>query len=295
MHAPVDKHRSRDDGGAGEGSNEGRRKRLMVEQAYDHEYQTASIGERLQRAREAKSLALEDVASQTRIPIRHLQHIEREEWDALPAVTYCVGFVRSYANAVGLDGAELGRELRDKLGGLRTRAPAAEYYEPADPARVPPRALALIAAALLVVLVIGYLIWRSSLDAEDEPAATVTLPPPAAQAPAAPPAGAAPQPQALAGQPVALVASEEVWVRIEDQASGGTLFQGIMAPGQRFPVPATAQQPVIRTGRPQVLRVVIGTRDIGPIEPVERTVNDVSLRAEDLAARLQQAAPTPPQ
>ena len=108
--------------------------RLMAEQAYDGEYQAASIGERLQQAREAKGLSLDDVASQTRIPIRHLQHIEREEWDALPAVTYCVGFVRSYAGAVGLDGAELGRELREKLGGMRTRTPTPEYYEPADPA-----------------------------------------------------------------------------------------------------------------------------------------------------------------
>jgi cytoskeletal protein RodZ len=134
----------------------------MAEQEYETQFQTASIGERLRKAREAKGLSLEDVASQTRIPIRHLQHIESEEWDALPAVTYCVGFVRSYGNAVDLDGAELGRELRDRLGGLRTRAPVAEYYEPADPARVPPRSLALIAAALLVVLVVGYLIWRSS-------------------------------------------------------------------------------------------------------------------------------------
>ena len=38
------------------------------------------------------------------------------DWDALPAITYCVGFVRAYANAVGLDGALLGRELREKLG-----------------------------------------------------------------------------------------------------------------------------------------------------------------------------------
>jgi hypothetical protein len=36
-----------------------------------------------------------------------------------------------------------------------------------------------------------------------------------------------------------------------------------------------------------VLRVQVGARDLGPIEPVERTVSDVSLRAEDLAARLQ--------
>ena len=268
--------------------------RRMAEQAYDGEFQAASIGERLKQAREAKGLSLDDVASQTRIPIRHLQHIEREEWDALPAVTYCVGFVRSYATAVGLDGAELGRELRERLGGMRTRAATAEYYEPADPARVPPRWLVLIAVVALVGLVIVYLVWRSSLDLEDQPAATVTLPP-AAEAPAGPARPAAPpQPQALAGQQVTLAATEEVWVRIDDQASGTGLFQGIMSPGQSFVVPPSAQQPVIRTGRPQVLRVTIGSRDIGTIEPVERTIADVSLRPEDLAARLQQAAPPPP-
>ena len=87
---------------------------------------TVSVGERLRLAREAKGLSLDDVARQTRIPIRHLEHIEREEWDALPATTYSVGFARSYANAVGLDGAAIGAEVREQLGGAappRRRAP----------------------------------------------------------------------------------------------------------------------------------------------------------------------------
>ncbi|HWT12369.1 MAG TPA: RodZ domain-containing protein [Allosphingosinicella sp.] len=266
----------------------------MAEQAYSDQFQSRTIGERLHEAREAKGLSLEDVASQTRIPVRHLQHIEREEWDALPAITYCVGFVRSYANIVGLDGAELGRELRERLGGTRTRAPAPEYYQPADPARVPPRSLALIAAALAALLIIGYALWRSSLDDGDETPANVAAPaaqaPPAAAPRQAPPA----QPQSLAGQPVTLVATEEVWLRISDAAGGGALFEGTLAAGQRFAVPPTAQRPVIRTARPQVLRAMVGARDLGPLEPFERTVSDLSLRADDLAARLQAgAAPTP--
>jgi len=268
----------------------------MAEQAKGEQFQPLSIGERLQQAREAKALRLEDVADQTRIPIRHLQHIEREEWDALPAATYCVGFVRSYANAVGLDGAEIGRELRDRLGGTRSRAPAAEYYQPADPARVPPRSLALIAAAFAVLLLVGYAIWRSSLNGEEAPSTVATAP--EAKAPPAESRRPAPQPlqpQALSGQPVTLVATEEVWLRISDGAGGGALFQGTLAPGQSFAVPTTAQRPVVRTGRPQVLRVSVGGRDLGPLEPVERTVADVSLRPEDLGARLQGAAAPPPQ
>src|ERR671913_414684 len=95
----------------------------MAEQVYSEPYDTLGIGERLRQAREAKGVSLDELASQTRIPIRHLQHIEREEWDALPAITYCIGFVRSYANTVGLDGAELGRELRDRLRRPRRRPP----------------------------------------------------------------------------------------------------------------------------------------------------------------------------
>ncbi|MGZ8310442.1 MAG: helix-turn-helix domain-containing protein [Allosphingosinicella sp.] len=262
----------------------------MAEQAYGDEFQTQTVGERLQQAREAKGLSLEDLASQTRIPVRHLQHIEKGEWDALPAITYCVGFVRSYANVVGLDGAVLGREVRENLGGIRPRAPVAEYYQPADPARVPPRSLAIIVGLLIVVLIGGYLIWRGTLDGEDSSTA-VTVPVPEAQAPTTQPRPAAPQPQVMAGQPVALVASEEVWVRIDDAAGGTSLYQGTLASGQRFEVPAAAQRPVIRTARPQVLRILVGNRDLGPIEPVERTVSNLSLRAEDLAARVQTPAP----
>jgi cytoskeletal protein RodZ len=80
-----------------------------------------SIGERLRRARETRGMSLDDVANQTRIPMRHLQHIETEDWEALPAPTYAIGFARNYANAVGLDGPAIAGELRDSIGGPRRR------------------------------------------------------------------------------------------------------------------------------------------------------------------------------
>lgn len=265
----------------------------MADQDFDRQFESQSIGDRLRLAREAKGMSLDEVASQTRIPIRHLQHIEREEWDALPATTYCVGFAKAYASTVGLDGPAVARELRDRLGGTRTRAPAPEYYEQADPARVPPKSIAVIVAVLIVVFLAGYLIWRGSLDEEPvTPGVEVAVPETSAPQPLVQPGPQPLQPQALAGQPVTLVATEEVWLRISD--GGTSLFQGILTPGQRFAIPATTQRPVIRTGRPQVLRILVGARDIGPIEPAERTIDNVSLRAEDLAARLQGGgAPAP--
>ena len=255
----------------------------------EEQFEDTSIGGQLRRAREARGLSLDDVASQTRIPVRHLQHVEQEEWDALPAITYCVGFVRAYANMVGLDGAELSRQVRDRLGGTRPRVAAPDYYEPADPARVPPRSLALIAAIIAVVLIAGYAIWRSTLGGADEPIPGV---PPVEQAAPADQqqAPAQPAPSApVAGQPVVLTATGEVWLRISD--GGASLFEGILMPGQTYQVPPQAQAPLLRTGRPQMLRVSIGGRDMGPLEPVERTVDDVSLRAQDLARR---GTPSPP-
>ncbi|MEA3011721.1 MAG: cytoskeleton protein RodZ [Sphingomonadales bacterium] len=252
-----------------------------------------SIGARLRRAREARGMSLDDVAGQTRIPMRHLQHIEIEDWDALPAPTYAIGFARNYANAVGLDGPAIASELRDSIGGPRRRAPPPEYYEPADPARVPPRSIVIAALVLAVLLVGGYLIWRSMGGAGGE--TTLTVPEPATgPAPEQNQPAAAPTPEALAGRSVTLNASGDVWVRITEGRGGPQIFQGILAAGQRYTIPAAARQPVIRTGRPQLLRASAGDRDLGLLGPEERLVENVSLRAQDLAARLQAAPPAGP-
>lgn len=269
----------------------------MAEPQEDYEA-AIPVGERLRRAREAQGLTLDDVAARTRIPIRHLRSIEDGQWDELPAITYTVGFGRSYANAVGLDGAEIGRELREQLGGTtRSSQMSTEYYAPADPSRVPSRPMAWVAGLLALALMVFYLVWRSQLG-EDEQAAVQTQaqaqPQPVQQAPAEqPPAPAAPAD--LTGQQVTLTASEEVWLRITDQATGGAaLRQGNMQPGQQFAVPLTARRPVIHTGRPQVLRVRVGDRELGALGTEQRTVSGVSLLANDLAQRLGgQAQPMP--
>src|SRR5687768_7733730 len=115
----------------------------MADRVQDQGHRT--VGDRLRVAREAKGQTLQELALQTRIPIRHLEHIERGEWDALPAATYSVGFARSYAQSVGLDPSEVGGEVRQQLGLSRSATgPVTAQYEPADPARVPPRSVALI-------------------------------------------------------------------------------------------------------------------------------------------------------
>lgn len=255
-----------------------------------------AIGERLRRAREARAMSLDDVASKTRIPMRHLQHIELGEWDALPAPTYAIGFTRNYASAVGLDGPAIANELRDEIGGPRRRAAAPEYYEPADPARVPPKSLVIGVIVAIVLLVGAYLLWRNTLGADRGNAPEPVAEAPAENQAAAPDNGQAPAaPQDLTGQTVTLTALDGVWLRVTDGENGPSLFTGILQTGQTFNVPATASRPLLRTGRPQVLRANAGGRDLGLIAPAERTVTNVSLLPQDLAARAagQSAAPAP--
>jgi cytoskeletal protein RodZ len=261
-----------------------------IDQVQDSEL---PIGERLREAREAKGLSLDEIAGRTRIPVRHLQHIESGDWDALPAITYSVGFVRSYANDLGLDGTALGAELRDQLGGARRPGIMSEqYYEPADPARVPPRWLAIAAAVIAVLLIAGYLIFRSGIDDGRENA----QPAPSAQTAQAQPK-AQPQPAAApqdpTGQPVVLTAAEEVWLRVYE-AGGQKLFEGTLRQGEQYRVPAGAQRPQLMTGRPNVLRVTVGNSAIPQLGPAERRIRDVSLAPADLVAFAQRGGAAPP-
>jgi cytoskeleton protein RodZ len=256
-------------------------------------FESDTIGKRLKDAREAKGMTLDDVANKTRVPIRHLEHIEKGEWDQLPAPTYSVGFARSYANAIGLNGTEIGAELRDLLGTDRTRPVAAPYYEPADPARVPPMSLAIVAGLIAILLAVGYLVWRSgSVDDTDLDTAEIAgVDAPIVEAPAA--SGPAAPPAAAATGPVVLTATDEVWLRVYE-ADGARLFESMMQAGDRYVVPATARAPQIVTGRPNALRITVGNTVIPPLGEPERTISDVSLAPADLVGRLQGGAPAPP-
>jgi transcriptional regulator with XRE-family HTH domain len=248
-----------------------------------------TVGERLRAAREEKGLRLEDIAAQTRIPQRHLEAIETSEWDKLPAPTYTTGFAKSYASAVGLDRTEIGEQLRAELGGTRPVA-AAEVFEPADPARTMPKWLVFggIAAVILLVVVMSWL-NRRSLDQPDD--AATNTPAAAATAPSQTPVPS-PAPVAVAQGPVVLNAIEPVWLQVY-QRGGATLFSGTLQPGQTFAVPQTASAPLLKTGKPEALRINVGNGVAPPVGPPATTVRDVSLLAADLIKGGNAAAPAP--
>jgi cytoskeleton protein RodZ len=239
-----------------------------------------TVGERLRAAREEKGLSLEDIAAQTRIPRRHLESIETAAWDTLPAPTYTTGFAKSYASAVGLDRTEIGDQLRAEMGGQRFAANTAEVFEAADPARTMPKWLVIgaVVAVIVLVIVMSWLNSRS-LDQPDEAAANAAAA--AATTPAQTPQPATTAPAQGAQGAVILSAIQPVWLQVNEKG-GATLFSGMLQPGQTYAVPATAAAPVLKTGKPEALRISVGNSIAPPVGPPATTVANVSLLPADL-------------
>src|SRR6266852_9838125 len=63
----------------------------------------ANFGASFKQARESKGVSLDQIAGETRISTRFLQAIENEEFNLLPGGIFNRGFVRTYAQKVGLD------------------------------------------------------------------------------------------------------------------------------------------------------------------------------------------------
>jgi cytoskeletal protein RodZ len=69
------------------------------------------LGSQLRLAREAKGLSLEQVFKATRIKAIYIEALESNRIDALPGIAQARGFVRSYANYLGLNGEVLASAL----------------------------------------------------------------------------------------------------------------------------------------------------------------------------------------
>jgi hypothetical protein len=86
------------------------------------------IGNSLREARVRQHLELTEIELATKIRARYLRALEEEAFDALPAQTYVKGFLRTYADYLGLDGQLYVDEFNSRYG--------AEGEEPAEPVMV---------------------------------------------------------------------------------------------------------------------------------------------------------------
>jgi hypothetical protein len=66
----------------------------------------------LREARMRERIDISEIEAQTKIRAKYLRALENEEWDLLPGSTYVKTFLRTYAEALGLDGRLLVEEYK---------------------------------------------------------------------------------------------------------------------------------------------------------------------------------------
>jgi hypothetical protein len=122
------------------------------------------IGSSLREARLRQELDFPELEERTKIRPKYLRALEDERFDILPAPTYIKGFLRSYAEALGLDGQPFVDEYNSRfavgdeevLVHVPRRVSTRRQSRPPRESRI--AMVALLAIAVLTALVIAA--WR---------------------------------------------------------------------------------------------------------------------------------------
>jgi cytoskeletal protein RodZ len=219
------------------------------------EGQISDIGNELRETRLRLGLTLEQVEMATRIRPRYLEALEEERFDELPGEAYAKGFLRTYADHLGLDGQQFLARYRERF----PRRPE----PPVSPARQPPyeaRRLraAAVGLAAMAVLAIGALVaWQleendggTDTGSSTTPTASVgarTVSKTAAPAPARTPV-------------LALRAVANCWLQVRvGGPSGRRAWIGTLRPGRRLRF-GLGKPLWIVAGNPRALRATVGGR-----------------------------------
>lgn len=83
-----------------------------------------AVGASLKSARESRKLSLDEASRATKIRKEFLVAIEEERFDLLPGDVFARGFVRSYGEFLGLDGAGIAARAAERLSSATLPPPA---------------------------------------------------------------------------------------------------------------------------------------------------------------------------
>ncbi|ACL24509.1 helix-turn-helix domain-containing protein [Chloroflexus aggregans] len=257
----------------------------------------SELGARLRRAREANGISLAQAAAETRILLQSLQALEEGAFERLPSDVVARGFIRNYAQYLGLP--------PDEMIDLYRRERGATDKIRVVPATNPPRTrmyvlpsffaiffitLVLVGLAYVGLSALGRIGERATPSAGVAPSPTI-VPPSPLPTPSLLPTGviAPPTPTSspLAPTPVVVTTpepsptpiapivievrvpnvrgNEASWVRV--QTDGNTVFEAIMRAGEQRVF--TAQRRVfIRAGNPTDVEVTVNGLQQGPLGTV---------------------------
>jgi len=122
----------------------------------------------LRSEREKRGISLQMIQEKTKIRLRYLKAIEAARFDIIPGEVYVKGFLRSYAEVIGLDGSEVVRRYKQ----LRMEQEKEQEVARQDAGRPKPgkraAAVVVLMVALAIVAAFVYHTFTNSLPG-DEP------------------------------------------------------------------------------------------------------------------------------
>jgi len=249
------------------------------------------VGQELAAAREARGLALADVAQQLKFAARQLEALEQEHFAALPGATFARGMVRSYARLLKLDPEPLVQRIADRFEVPDSNQLAARYHQPvpfSDSGRRSTFAyLGMSLGVLALVGAVAYQWHQERTAAAKKTTAVATAAPKPRPAPAAV-AATSPAPvqpavheKTIAAAPAAapkvgahrlVVRTEgEAWIEIRD-AADRMLVSSLNPPGSERVVRGKPPYSLV-IGNASVVRV---TYEDKPVDLAPHTRQDVA-------------------
>jgi len=130
--------------------------KAAVSQAQD------AVGQLLSTTRVSQGLVIADAARALRIGQKYLEALEDGRDQDLPGSTYAIGFVRSYAEYLNLDGEEIVRRYKDQAEDLQDKADLV-FPKPIPDGGVPGAAV-LGLGVVLAGVAYGVWYWNSNSD-----------------------------------------------------------------------------------------------------------------------------------
>jgi cytoskeleton protein RodZ len=135
---------------------------------------TLKAGEILRQARIAKGLELQEISSAIHVRVGQLKALEENHLDALPGMTYALGFLKSYATYLKLDAADLATKFKAENGA--SARPIVHNTETIGESKMPdPFLLGVTGVGVLIIA----LVWAVFSGGDDEDRVIANAIPPA--------------------------------------------------------------------------------------------------------------------
>jgi cytoskeletal protein RodZ len=217
----------------------------------------SELGQVLQRAREEKGITLDDIQRITKIQKRYLEAIERGHFHVLPGHFYARAFIKSYAEAVGLDPNHIlshfqsylpAQPPQEQLERLRRRR-AAAANGPLQAGRWVSKTLLVLFIALIIGVIYIAFVNSNGMQTQPVPGNNVANAPqvvdqaPGGTAPTTPqgttpPAGITTPdqtaPQAAEPAPTEPISEQKASITLESQQ--GSLYNYVLSGGEKITV-----------------------------------------------------------